>query len=61
MSSLLDQIERLRTGNHKFKMILKDPLAHSFLQNPYHPDEDPRATRVFAVRTEEENDFLGLN
>ena len=40
---------------------MKDPLAHSFIQNPYHPDEDKRVKKVFEKRTEEENEFLGLN
>ena len=54
-------MKKLREGGRKFTLILKDPLAHSFLQNPYHPNEDPRATKVFESRSEEENEMLGLN
>lgn len=61
MKTLLNDIDALRTGNKKFTLVLKDPLAHSFLQNPNHPGEDPRATRTFVPRSEEENETLGLN
>lgn len=50
----------MRLGNRKFKFILKDPLGHSFLQNPYHPDEDPRGKRALYKRSEEEDDMLGI-
>ena len=45
MKSLLEDLAQLRQGGRKFTMILRDPLAHSFLQNPCHPNADPRATR----------------
>lgn len=60
MSILLGQLLDMREGRRKFKIILRDPLGHSFLQNPYHPNEDPRAERHFYKRTEEEDDMLGI-
>ena len=40
---------------------MKDPLGHSFLQNPDHPAEDKKAKRVNYVRTIEQNDIFGLS
>lgn len=42
-------------------MILVDPLSHSFIANPFLPNEDPRLKIVFRPRTFEENEDLGLN
>jgi len=39
---------------------LIDPFGHSFLQNPDHPNEDKKATRVQYKRSQEENDIMGL-
>ena len=61
MTVLLNDLTDMREGRRPFKLILKDPLAHSFIQNPYHPDEDQRVKRIFEKRTEEQNEFLGLN
>lgn len=61
MSVLLKDLESMREGNRPFTLILKDPLAHSFLQNPFHPDEDKTCKKIFEKRTEEENEMLGLN
>lgn len=52
MKVLLDDLKKLREGGRKFTLILQDPLAHSFLQNPNHPNEDPRAIKVFSSRSE---------
>lgn len=44
MSAILEEIRRMREGERPFTMILTDPLAHSFLSNPWLPEKDPRAT-----------------
>lgn len=41
----------MREGQKPFTLILTDPLAHSFISNPYHPDADPRAIIEFRPRT----------
>ena len=51
----------MREGKRKFTLILVDPLAHSFLSNPYHPDQDQHLKIEFRPRTFEENQDLGLN
>lgn len=45
MRKFLDRMERMRKGDEKFTLQLIDPLARSFLQNPYHPHHDPNARR----------------
>lgn len=61
MKKLLEDLNDCREGKRNFTLILKDPLGHSFLQNPDHPYEDKNATRVFYKRTKEENDIMGLS
>lgn len=53
---LTDAIE----GNRKFTVILKDPLASSYVQNLYLPDDDPQIESEEYDRTEEEEEDLGL-
>ena len=57
----MDDLAQMREGKRKFTMILGDPLAHSFLTNPYYPNEDPRLKIEYRPRTFEENEELGLN
>jgi C4-type Zn-finger protein len=33
-------LNNMREGKRKFTMILNDPLAHTFISNPYLPNED---------------------
>ncbi|PWN18985.1 putative ZPR1-protein binds to translation elongation factor eEF-1 [Microstroma glucosiphilum] len=44
-----------------FTVILDDPLASSYLQNPYAPDVDEQLTIEDYDRTWEQNEDLGLN
>lgn len=44
-----------------YTVILDDPLANSYLQNLYAPDDDPNITIEIYDRTFEQNDDLGLN
>ena len=44
-----------------FTLILDDPLANSYLQNLYAPDEDPAMTITTYDRTFDQNEELGLN
>jgi C4-type Zn-finger protein len=38
MKKLLKELEELRTGLKPFTLVMKDPLGHSFLQNPFYPN-----------------------
>lgn len=48
-------------GELKFTVILVDPLAGSYIQNVYAPDEDPNMKYEDYERTQEQNEDLGLN
>lgn len=61
MCALFEDLTKMREGGRPFTLVMKDPLAHSFLQNPYHPEPDQRVKKFFTKRTEEENEMLGLN
>ncbi|WFD32531.1 nucleolar zinc-finger protein [Malassezia sp. CBS 17886] len=44
-----------------YTLILDDPLANSYIQNPYAPDADEQLTVENYPRSFEQNDELGLN
>lgn len=44
-----------------FTIIIDDPLANSYIQNFYAPDDDPNLTIVDYDRTFDQNEELGLN
>lgn len=48
-------------GKSTFTVILVDPLAGSYIQNVFAPDDDPNMTIEDYERTEEENEEFGLN
>lgn len=60
MKRLLDELTECRMGEREFTIILTDPLAHSFMQNPYHPNPDTKILVEKFERDEEQNDFLGI-
>ncbi|KAE8453558.1 hypothetical protein EG329_010419 [Mollisiaceae sp. DMI_Dod_QoI] len=47
-------------GERKFTVVLKDPLASSYVQNLCSPDDDPQITTEEYERTAEEEEDLGL-
>lgn len=61
MKVLMNNMEAMREGTFKFTLQMIDPLARSFLQNPFHPHDDPSARRELRERTWEENEMLGIN
>jgi zinc finger protein len=48
-------------GKRKFTVVLKDPLASSYVQNLCSPDPDPQIETEDYVRTVEEEEDLGLS
>lgn len=54
---LQDAIE----GKIGFTIIMEDPLASSYIQNVYAPDNDPNMIIEDFERTHEQNEDLGLN
>ncbi len=59
--ALLANIISICRGERDFNVIIDDPLANSYLQNIYAPDEDPFMTIEYYERTEEQNEDLGIN
>lgn len=51
MKKLLKDMDDMRNGDKPFTLQLVDPLARSFLQNPYHPHTDKNARRDRRERT----------
>ncbi|OJD13580.1 hypothetical protein AJ78_05973 [Emergomyces pasteurianus Ep9510] len=47
-------------GELKFSITLEDPLANSYVQDLYNPEPDPRLQIEEYMRTDEEEDELGL-
>jgi len=61
MAILLSQLDEICAGTKPVTLILDDPLASSYLQNLYAPDEDPQMTIEEYERTYDQNEDLGLN
>ncbi|XBW36984.1 hypothetical protein QEN19_002564 [Hanseniaspora menglaensis] len=51
---------KLPVGHEKIEVILNDPLANSYLQNIYAPDEDPNIEYKAFKRSKRENEDLGI-
>lgn len=49
------------TASIPFTIVLDDPLANSYIQNLYAPDDDPNMTTEIYERTHDQNEELGLN
>lgn len=56
----LNQVIEMKDGDC-YTIILDDPMANSYLQNLYAPDEDPEMTIEDYERTWEQNEEWGLN
>ena len=60
-AQFIDKLKDCKEGRTPFTMIIRDPLACCFIQNPSFPDPDPIVTVEEYERTFEENEDLGLN
>ena len=58
--SFFDGIGDAINGEKKFTIILRDPLASSYIQNLCQPDDDPQIETKDYERTVEEEEDLGL-
>jgi zinc finger protein len=59
--SFFDGLNEAIKGERKFTVVLKDPLASSYVQNLYLPDSDPQIETEEYERTTEEEEDLGLS
>lgn len=57
----LRALKEVKSAERPFTLILDDPLANSYLQNIYAPDDDPNMESVVYERTWQQNEELGLN
>lgn len=57
----LARLEEAVDGKIEFTVTIIDPLAGSYIQNPYAPDPDPNMIIEEYERTDEQNEDLGLN
>ena len=62
LGSLKGLYEEREDGSQpEFTLIIDDPLANSYIQNPYAPDEDPNMVVEVYERSFDQNEDLGLN
>lgn len=60
-TTFLKSLHALLSVPEPFTIVLDDPLANSYIQNLYAPDEDPEIQVEEYVRTWEMDEELGLN
>jgi len=60
-NAFFENLQLAIDGKKKFTVKMEDPLAGSYIQNVYAPDEDPNMTFEDFERTYEQNEDLGLN
>ena len=61
MGQFLVKLKSAMEVTIQYTIILDDPLANSYIQNPYAPDEDPNMETVEYTRDFDQNEDLGLN
>lgn len=59
--SFFAKIQEAIDGKVNYTVMMEDPLAASYIQNVYAPDDDPNMATEDYERTNEENDSLGIN
>ncbi|KAL3421484.1 Zinc finger protein ZPR1 [Phlyctema vagabunda] len=60
-TEFFDKLDTAIRGDIKFTLVLKDPLASSYVQNLCAPDADPQIDEEDYERTAEEEEDLGLS
>jgi len=55
------KLQDLKSLKTPWTLIMDDPLGNCFVQNPFHPKDDPSVEVVEYDRTWEQNEELGLN
>ena len=60
-AKFFDGINEAIKGERKFTVVLRDPLASSYVQNLCSPDDDPQIETEEYERTAEEEEDLGLS
>ena len=60
-TTFLGSLKEVMAASRPFTLILDDPVANSYLQNIYAPDDDPNMEIITYERTHEQNEELGIN
>lgn len=60
-SSFFAKLQDAAQGKIGFTIVMEDPLASSYIQNVYAPDNDPNMIIEDFERTHQQNEDLGLN
>lgn len=60
-AKFLGSLKEIMAASRPFTLILDDPVANSYLQNLYAPDDDPNMEIITYERTHEQNEDLGIN
>lgn len=61
VNELVDNLKKMKELKIPFTIVIDDPMANSYIQNPYVPEKDPCCIVDEYERTHEQNDELGLN
>lgn len=61
LDAFLDKLDACSRGEMEFSVTLDDPAGNSFLENPYAPQQDPRAHIVHYKRTRAQNESVGMD
>ena len=61
MDRVFARLQDAIDGKIGFTIVMEDPLASSYIQNVYAPDNDPNMTIEEFERTFDQNEGLGLN
>jgi zinc finger protein len=61
MNHIISQLDEMIAGKQTFTLVLDDPVANSYIQNYYAPDDDPNMIVEEYERTWAQNEELGLN
>jgi zinc finger protein len=54
-------LKKVIACDEPYTVVLDDPLANSYIQNPYAPDVDEQLTDEKYTRSWDQNEDLGLN
>jgi zinc finger protein len=61
LDKFFEQLKNLQNLAHPWTLILDDPMANCFIQNPFHPETDHKVEVEIYDRTWDQNEELGLN
>ncbi|KAL6080658.1 nucleolar zinc-finger protein [Balamuthia mandrillaris] len=61
IARFFERFDKFLASEEEFTIVLDDPVANSYIQNIYAPDDDPNMTIQEYERSWKQNEALGLN